>query len=127
MSKILKFPIKERTAPKEQSKELAILNMEKPLIVSKEQFIQSTNKPYHPPLSDFYKSKDVSFSCGCGEKHRIGDDGAKIEKRIGMLEFVATCPNDYHTLLLCEVESFGPTMQLIEYSSLMSINSKDLV
>ena len=101
--------------------------MNNELIVSKEQFIQSTNKSYHPPLSDFYKSKDVSFSCGCGEKHCIGDDGAKIEKRIGMLEFVASCPNDYHTLLLCEVESFGPTMQLIEYSSIMSFNTKESV
>ena len=100
--------------------------MKDALIVSKDIFEASTKYQYIEPLSDNYESRDVSFKCGCGEDHHIGEDGVKIVKRVGMLEFVTSCQNDFHTLLLSEVESIGPKMNLIEYTSLMSIEASKL-
>ena len=100
--------------------------MENTLIVNKDTFQASTKHQYTEPLSDSYESRDVPFKCGCGDEHLIGEDGVKIVKRVGMLEFVASCQNDFHTLLLSEVETFGPKMNLIEYTSLMSIEVSQL-
>ena len=96
------------------------------LIVNRDTFEASTKHQYKENLSDNYESRDVPFKCGCGEEHHIGEDGVKLVKRVGMLEFVASCQNDFHTLLLSEVESFGPKMNLIEYTSLMSIEASKL-
>ena len=65
-------------------------------IVDIEEFVRLTlgGRPVRANLSVYVSQ---SFECGCGNSHRVHDEGVDVLRELRKMRFVFQCHNDYAT------------------------------